>query len=75
VSPETALAAALVSVQNGWAALPGPVSEHEEFVLSTVYVVAADAGTLVRIVPASAAPRTELAMAARRVAAFTNLLH
>jgi hypothetical protein len=51
------------------------VSEHEEFVLSTMYVVAADAETLVRIVPTIAAPRSELAMAARRAAAFTALLH
>jgi hypothetical protein len=42
-------------------------------VLSTVYVVDADAETPVRTVPAMAAPITELAMAARR-ATLTALL-
>ena len=70
VSPETAFAAPRVSVQNGCAAFPGPVSEHDGFVLSTVYVVAADAGTAIRTVPAIAAPSTEPAMATRRTAAL-----
>src|SRR5580704_6315695 len=76
VSPETAFAAALVRVQNGSAAVPAPeaVSEHEAFVLSTMYVVDADAATLVRTVPARARASTEPMIAPRRAAALTVAL-
>ena len=75
VSPETALAAALVSVQNGSAAVPEPeaVSEHAGFVLSTIHVVDADAATLVMTALAIITPSTEPAMVARRAAALITL--
>ena len=77
VSPETAFAAPLVSVQNGCVAVPEPeaVSEHAGFVLSTMYVVDADAATLVRTMPAMATPSTEPAMVTRRAAALIVALH
>ena len=77
VSPETAFAAPLVSVQNGSVAVPEPeaVSEHAGFVLSTMYVVDADAATLVTTMPAMATPSTEPAMVTRRAAALIVVLH
>ena len=58
------------------AAVPAPeaVSEHAVFVLSTVYVLDADAATLVRTVPARARPSTEPMMAQRRAVALTVAL-
>lgn len=59
VSPDSAVFAAAAIVQNGCPDVPGPVSEHDGFVLSTTYVLAAEAKSPVSAVPTSTvAPRT-----------------
>jgi aminoglycoside phosphotransferase (APT) family kinase protein len=66
-----------MSVQNGCVAVPEPeaVSEQAGFVLSTMYVVDADAATPVRTMPAMTTPSTEPAMVTRRAAALIAALH